>query len=106
MELHVVSYGIDSIVRPLLLFFSFEIDFYSLVRYGVSNGLDTAYWKFLGVRTTFDIFQNIHILYLKYGVLDSSGYGVLIFFPCVVFGECRHGYAVSSLMDTEYWSSE
>ncbi|GJX65940.1 hypothetical protein Tco_0300283 [Tanacetum coccineum] len=24
----------------------------------------------------------------------------------VVFGECRHGYAVSSLMDTAYWSSE
>ncbi|GJY47629.1 hypothetical protein Tco_0436692 [Tanacetum coccineum] len=24
----------------------------------------------------------------------------------VFFGECRHGYAVSSLMDTAYWSSE
>ncbi|GJT60237.1 hypothetical protein Tco_1003770 [Tanacetum coccineum] len=24
----------------------------------------------------------------------------------VVFGECRHRYAVSSLMDTAYWSSE
>ncbi|GJR81533.1 hypothetical protein Tco_0152318 [Tanacetum coccineum] len=24
----------------------------------------------------------------------------------VVFGECRHGYAVSSLMDTTYWSLE
>ncbi|GJT84466.1 ribonuclease H-like domain-containing protein, partial [Tanacetum coccineum] len=51
------------------------------VRYGVSKGLDTAYWGFLGVGTTFDIFQNIHILYLQYGVLTSSGYGVLIFFP-------------------------
>ncbi|GKC19234.1 hypothetical protein Tco_1021384 [Tanacetum coccineum] len=29
---------------------------------------DTAYWGFLGVRTTFDIFQNIHLLYLEYGV--------------------------------------
>ncbi|GJV81218.1 hypothetical protein Tco_1517088 [Tanacetum coccineum] len=51
------------------------------VRYGVSKGLDTAYWGFLGVGTKFDIFQNIHILYLQYGVLSSSGYGVLIFIP-------------------------
>ncbi|GJS85937.1 retrotransposon protein, putative, ty1-copia subclass [Tanacetum coccineum] len=35
------------------------------VRYGVSKELDTAYWRFLGVGTTFDIFQNIHILYLR-----------------------------------------
>ncbi|GKF44239.1 hypothetical protein Tco_0130791, partial [Tanacetum coccineum] len=27
-------------------------------------------------------------------------------YSSVVFGECRHGYAVSSLMDTAYWSSE
>nr|GEV10650.1 integrase, catalytic region, zinc finger, CCHC-type, peptidase aspartic, catalytic [Tanacetum cinerariifolium] len=47
---------------------------------------------FLGVGTTLDIFQNIHILYLQYGVL--------------VFGECRYGYAVSSLMDTAYWLSK
>ncbi|GKC90504.1 hypothetical protein Tco_1151153 [Tanacetum coccineum] len=36
---------------------------------------------FLGVGTTFDIFQNIHILYLQYGVLVFSGYDVLIMFP-------------------------
>ncbi|GJW33705.1 hypothetical protein Tco_0053737 [Tanacetum coccineum] len=35
---------------------------------------------FLGVGTTFDIFQNIQILYLQYGVLVFSGYGVLIMF--------------------------
>ncbi|GJZ65062.1 hypothetical protein Tco_0621758 [Tanacetum coccineum] len=51
------------------------------VRYGVSNVLDTAYWVFLGVEITFDIFENIHILYLQYGVLVFSGYGVLIMFP-------------------------
>ncbi|GJR38728.1 hypothetical protein Tco_1214412 [Tanacetum coccineum] len=51
------------------------------VRYGVSNGLDMAYWGFLGVGTSFDIFQNIHILYLQYGMLTSSGYGVLSLFP-------------------------
>ncbi|GJT88429.1 hypothetical protein Tco_1070146 [Tanacetum coccineum] len=43
------------------------------IRYGVL--------EFLGVGITFDIFQNIHILYLQYGILTSSGYGVLIFFP-------------------------
>ncbi|GJQ97147.1 hypothetical protein Tco_0008286 [Tanacetum coccineum] len=45
------------------------------------QGLDMAYWGFLGVGTMFDIFQNIHILYLRYGVLTSSGYGVLSFIP-------------------------
>ncbi|GJW79715.1 hypothetical protein Tco_0143690 [Tanacetum coccineum] len=41
------------------------------VQYGVSNGLDTAYWGFLGVGTTFDIFQNIILIpYLEYGVLS------------------------------------
>ncbi|GKF51647.1 hypothetical protein Tco_0148114, partial [Tanacetum coccineum] len=44
-----------------------------LVGYGVL--------EFLGVGTTFDIFQNIHILYLQYGVLTSSRYGILIFIP-------------------------
>ncbi|GJS75163.1 reverse transcriptase domain-containing protein [Tanacetum coccineum] len=50
------------------------------VRYNVFKGLDMAYWGFLGVGTTFDIFQNIHILYLQYDVLNSSGYGVLSLF--------------------------
>ncbi|GJT78525.1 reverse transcriptase domain, reverse transcriptase zinc-binding domain protein [Tanacetum coccineum] len=40
---------------------------------------DTAYWGFLRVRTTFDILQNIHLLYLEYGVYVSPGYGVLVF---------------------------
>ncbi|GJZ26296.1 hypothetical protein Tco_0570549 [Tanacetum coccineum] len=93
MELHDVSYGIDSVARPLLLFYSsenrllwlryreydlahlklvFEFSIYTLwsrSRYDISKGLDTAYWRFLGVRTT-------------------------------------HGYAVSSLMDMAYWLSE
>ncbi|GJY25374.1 hypothetical protein Tco_0400100, partial [Tanacetum coccineum] len=37
--------------------------------------------EFLGVGTTFDIFQNLHILYLQYGVLSFSGYSVLDLFP-------------------------
>ncbi|GJZ61835.1 hypothetical protein Tco_0617972, partial [Tanacetum coccineum] len=36
---------------------------------------------FLRIGTTFDIFQNIHILYLPYGVLVFTGYGVLNVFP-------------------------
>ncbi|GJS28358.1 hypothetical protein Tco_0488978 [Tanacetum coccineum] len=64
------------------------------VRYGVSKELDTAYWGLLGVGTTFDIFHNIHILYLQYGVLTSSGYGVLIFFPLWSL--------VSAVTDTSY----
>ncbi|GKG32165.1 hypothetical protein Tco_0427115, partial [Tanacetum coccineum] len=51
------------------------------VEYGVSKELDTAYWGFLGVGTTIDIFQNLHILYHGYGVWMSSGYGVLSFSP-------------------------
>ncbi|GKD33668.1 hypothetical protein Tco_1249177, partial [Tanacetum coccineum] len=38
---------------------------------------DTAYWGFLGLRTRFDIFQNILLLYYEYGVLISPGYNVL-----------------------------
>ncbi|GKB44718.1 hypothetical protein Tco_0889660 [Tanacetum coccineum] len=49
------------------------------VRYGVSKGLDTAYWGF---------FRRIEL------------------HSVVVFGECWHGYAVSSLMDMAYWLSE
>ncbi|GJZ45020.1 hypothetical protein Tco_0592616 [Tanacetum coccineum] len=63
----------------------FEFSIYKVwksVEYGVSNGLDTAYWGFLGVGTTFDIFQNIILFpYLEYGVLSLSGYGVLVFNP-------------------------
>ncbi|GJZ81972.1 hypothetical protein Tco_0646966 [Tanacetum coccineum] len=40
------------------------------VRYGVSKGLDTVYWGFLGVGTMLDIFHNIKFIpYFQYGVL-------------------------------------
>ncbi|GJU72294.1 hypothetical protein Tco_1263699 [Tanacetum coccineum] len=65
--------------------------------------LDTVYWGFLGVGTMLDIFQNI--IFIPY-----FQYGVLVFWirriELLVFGECRHGYDVSSLMDTAYWYSE
>nr|GEV66700.1 hypothetical protein [Tanacetum cinerariifolium] len=57
--------------RPLMVWKS--------VRYGVSKGLDTAY--FLRVGTTLDIFQNIILLYFNYDVLVFTGYGVLNLFP-------------------------
>ncbi|GJS04177.1 putative reverse transcriptase domain-containing protein [Tanacetum coccineum] len=45
------------------------------------QGIGYGVLEFLGVGTIFDIFQNIHILYLQYGVLTSSRYGVLSFIP-------------------------
>ncbi|GJZ87763.1 hypothetical protein Tco_0659373 [Tanacetum coccineum] len=45
------------------------------------QGIGYGVLEFLRVGTLFDIFQNIHILYLQYSVLTSSGYGVLIFIP-------------------------
>ncbi|GJY34291.1 hypothetical protein Tco_0418760 [Tanacetum coccineum] len=45
------------------------------------QGIGYGVLEFLGVGTTFDIFQNLHILYLQYGVLVFSGYGVLSLFP-------------------------
>ncbi|GJU60457.1 hypothetical protein Tco_1238223 [Tanacetum coccineum] len=75
---------------------------YPSIRYGIS----TAYWGFLGVGTTLDIFQNIiFIPYFQFGVLVFWIRRIELY-SLVVFGECRHGYAVSSLMDTVYWSSE
>ncbi|GKA15126.1 hypothetical protein Tco_0694873 [Tanacetum coccineum] len=46
MELHVVSYGIDSVARPLLLFFSSE-NWLLWFRngYAVSSLMDTTYWS-------------------------------------------------------------
>nr|GEW74400.1 hypothetical protein [Tanacetum cinerariifolium] len=80
-KLHVVSYGINN-----------GLEF---GRYGVSKGFDKAYWGFLRIRTTFDIFQNIHILYLEYGVLVFSGYGVLILFPSCYFARIVEATALS-----------
>ncbi|GKG44578.1 hypothetical protein Tco_0486016, partial [Tanacetum coccineum] len=45
------------------------------------KGIGYGVLEFLGVRTMFDIFQNLHIVYLQYGVLIFSGYGVLSLFP-------------------------
>ncbi|GJZ90204.1 hypothetical protein Tco_0662131 [Tanacetum coccineum] len=44
--------------------------------------------------------------YPKSWIHPIGGYNVLDLVSFVVFGECRHRYAVSSLMDTAYWLSE
>ncbi|GJZ43023.1 hypothetical protein Tco_0590278 [Tanacetum coccineum] len=44
------------------------------------QGIGYGVLEFLRVGIMFDIFQNIHILYLEYAVLDFSGYGVLSLF--------------------------
>ncbi|GKE60733.1 hypothetical protein Tco_1511100, partial [Tanacetum coccineum] len=78
-ELHVVSYGIDNVAQTSSALFLV----WKSVQYGVSKELDMAYWGFLGVRTTIDIFQNIiFIPYLGYGVLSLSRYGILSFILC------------------------
>ncbi|GJZ86205.1 hypothetical protein Tco_0657815 [Tanacetum coccineum] len=66
-KLHVVSYGLECGLK--------------LVSIRRIQGLGYGVLGFLRVGTTFDIFQNIHILYLQYGVLVFTGYVVLIMFP-------------------------
>ncbi|GJV38389.1 hypothetical protein Tco_1410866 [Tanacetum coccineum] len=70
------------------------------------QGVGYGVLEFLGVGTTFDIFQNILFPY-SLNILRMLSWiqriGLVSF---VVFGECRHRYAVSSLMDTAYWLSE
>ncbi|GJT08172.1 hypothetical protein Tco_0842634 [Tanacetum coccineum] len=53
-------------------------------------------WKSVGYGVSKSWIRRIDSLWIRRIDLYSS----------VVFGECRHGYAVSSLMDTAYWSSE
>ncbi|GJR98401.1 RNA-directed DNA polymerase, eukaryota, reverse transcriptase zinc-binding domain protein [Tanacetum coccineum] len=45
------------------------------------QGIGYGVLEFLGLGTTFDIFKNIHVLYIENGVLSFSGYGVLNFIP-------------------------
>ncbi|GJY92473.1 hypothetical protein Tco_0508255, partial [Tanacetum coccineum] len=67
------------------------------------QGIGYGVLEFLAVGTMFDIFKNLHILYLGYGArIDFFWIWLIDLLSFVVFGECRHGYAVSSLMDTTY----
>nr|GEW01933.1 hypothetical protein [Tanacetum cinerariifolium] len=49
-----------------------------------------------------DIFLNIHILYLEYGVLSLFGYGVLSFTLLWSLGLEYGQYGVSKVLDTTY----
>ncbi|GJW03673.1 hypothetical protein Tco_1562529 [Tanacetum coccineum] len=76
-------------------------------RYDVSRVFDMAYWGFLRVGTTFDIFQNILFPYglnTAYWSFLNTVYWIL--FPSWSLVKYRHGYAISALMDTVYWLSE
>ncbi|GJT50702.1 hypothetical protein Tco_0976859 [Tanacetum coccineum] len=65
------------------------------LRYDVSNELDTVYWGFLSVWTTFDIFQNIILIpYLEYSVLSPLDMAYWSLFFC--------GLLVSAGTDTPY----
>ncbi|GJV42396.1 hypothetical protein Tco_1420836 [Tanacetum coccineum] len=85
MELHVVSYGIDSVARPLLLFFSSENQLLWF-RY---REYDLAHLKL--------IFE-----FSIYKVWKSVRYGVSKDWIRRIGDFLEHGYAVSSLMDTIY----
>nr|GEX07423.1 putative reverse transcriptase domain-containing protein [Tanacetum cinerariifolium] len=72
-------------------------------RYGVSNVLDMAYHGFLGVETTFDIFQNILFPYglnTVYCLLLDTTYWIL--FPSWSLGLEYGRYSVSNVLDTAY----
>ncbi|GJU91721.1 hypothetical protein Tco_1304144 [Tanacetum coccineum] len=87
-----------------------EFGFKTIKVRGSGSQFDTAYlrdWiRRIGVSWSRD-----HVLYLpEYSHTISSIRHINFFWirridllSFVVFGECRHGYAVSSLMDTAYW---
>ncbi|GJS94261.1 retrovirus-related pol polyprotein from transposon TNT 1-94 [Tanacetum coccineum] len=70
------------------------------------HGIGYGVLGFLKVGTMFDIFQNIIFPYSLNTVYYLSWIWRIGLVTFVVFGECRHGYAVYSLMDTAYWLSE
>ncbi|GKE24591.1 hypothetical protein Tco_1436103 [Tanacetum coccineum] len=88
MEVHVVSYGIDSVARPLLLFFSSDnrLLWFRYREYDLPH-----------LKLVFEI--------SNYKVWKSVRYGVSKDWIRRIGDFLEHGYAVSSLMDTAYWSS-
>ncbi|GJQ98372.1 putative ribonuclease H-like domain-containing protein [Tanacetum coccineum] len=70
MELHDVSYGIEYVARPLLLFFSSENQLLWF-RY---REYDLAHLKLVFEFSIYKVWKSV-----GYGRIESSGYGVLIF---------------------------
>ncbi|GJX47449.1 hypothetical protein Tco_0272639 [Tanacetum coccineum] len=89
MELHVVFYGIDNVARSLLLFFSAE----NRLLWFKYREYDLAHLKL--------VFE-----FSIYKVWKSVRYGISKDWIRRIGDFLEHGYAVSSLMDTAYWSSE
>ncbi|GJR55884.1 hypothetical protein Tco_1406405 [Tanacetum coccineum] len=70
------------------------------------QGVGYGVLEFLGVGTTFDIFQNILFPYSLNTAYYLSWIWRIGLVSFMVFGECWHIYAISSLMDMAYWLSE
>ncbi|GJU59138.1 hypothetical protein Tco_1236904 [Tanacetum coccineum] len=89
MELHDVSYGIEYVARPLLLFFSSE----NRLLWFRYREYDLAHLKL--------VFE-----FSIYKVWKSVGYGVSMYWIRRIGDFLEHGYAVSSLMDTTHLGVE
>nr|GEV60510.1 hypothetical protein [Tanacetum cinerariifolium] len=74
---------------------------WSRCRYGIQV-IGYVVLEFLGVWTTFDVFQNTLFQYSLNTAYCLSWIRRIGLVSFVVFGECGHGYAVSSLIDTAY----
>ncbi|GJV63384.1 hypothetical protein Tco_1474212 [Tanacetum coccineum] len=104
MELHDVAYRIDNFALPLLLFFSSEnrLLWFRYREYDLAHrklGFEFSIykvWKSVGYGVSKCWIRHIESLWIRR----------IDLYPSVVFGEYRHGYAVSSLMNMAYWSSE
>ncbi|GJV81132.1 hypothetical protein Tco_1517002 [Tanacetum coccineum] len=89
MELHDVSYGIEYVARPLLLFFSSE----NRLLWFRYREYDLALLKLVFELSIYKVWKSV-----EYGVSKRWIRRIRDFL--------EYGYAVSSLMDTAYWSSE
>ncbi|GKA51041.1 hypothetical protein Tco_0744237 [Tanacetum coccineum] len=89
MELHDVSYGIDNVARPLLLFFSSE----NRLLWFRYREYDLAHLKLVFEFSIYKVWKSV-----RYGVSKDWIWRIGDFL--------EHGCAISSLMDAVYWSSE
>ncbi|GKA14086.1 hypothetical protein Tco_0693732 [Tanacetum coccineum] len=89
MELHDVSYGINNVARALLLFFSSE----NRILWFRYREYDLAHLKLVFEFSIYKAWKSV-----RYAISKDWIWRIKDFL--------EHEYAVSSLMDTAYWSSE
>ncbi|GKE60470.1 hypothetical protein Tco_1510837, partial [Tanacetum coccineum] len=70
------------------------------------EGVGYGVLEFLRVGTTFDYLPEYSHNISSIRRIDFFWIQPIDLHYFVLFGECRHGYVVSSLMDAAYWSSE